>query len=245
MIEINLVNFRDFAYTKHKNVDDYPYGGGAGMVLKPEPIYEAVRSLPVNTRPKVILMSPQGRVFDQEKARILASEQELVFICGHYEGFDERIRRLADQEISIGDYVLTGGELGAMVVIDAMARLIPGVLGEEESFRDDSFAAGFLEYPQYTRPPVYEGMEVPPILLSGDHAKVAAWRRKESLRTTLLKRPDIFDVNLLVSGDFPLLRELMSEEPSIAAISYLWLHLEPPPKRKRTNRNRRDAFEQE
>jgi len=245
LIELNLVNFRNYAYSKHKNVDDYPYGGGAGMVLKPEPIFEAVKALPVQGKAKIILMSPQGEVFNQELARELAVQQELVFICGHYEGFDERIRLLADLQLSIGDYVLTGGELGAMVVIDAVARLIPGVLGEEQSAQDDSFSSGFLEYPQYTRPPVYDSMHVPEVLLSGDHAKVGLWRRKEALRRTLLKRPDIFNSSILQAEDFPLLRELMEEEPRIVELSHLWLQFEPPLKPKRAKKIRRDPVEQE
>ena len=243
LINFNLVDFRNYAFNKHRNVDDYPYGGGAGMVLKPEPIFEAVRALPLKTKPKIILMSPQGKVFNQAMALELAGEQELVFICGHYEGFDERIRSLADLELSIGDFVLTGGELAAMVVIDATARLIPGVLGEQASFADDSFSDGVLEYPQYTRPPMFEGMEVPGILTSGDHAKVAAWRRKEALRKTLLRRPDIFDPTILKQGDFALLRELMGEDARISALGALWLEYEPPPKVKRARKIRRQEIE--
>ncbi len=245
IIDVNLVNFRDFACSKHQNVDDYPYGGGAGMVLKPEPIFAAVQSITSDVKPKVVLMTPQGRVFNQQLANSLAREQELIIVCGHYEGYDERIRTLADYEISIGDYVLTGGELAAMVVVDAVARLIPGVLGREESFRGDTFADGLLEYPQYTRPPVYEGMEVPPVLLSGDHGKVAAWRRKEALRRTLLRRREIFDPTRLSARDFPLLRELMAEEEEIRALSPLWLSMEPPPKARRSKTTRRVEFEQE
>ncbi|HWJ04119.1 MAG TPA: tRNA (guanosine(37)-N1)-methyltransferase TrmD [Verrucomicrobiae bacterium] len=245
IVQFNLVDFRQYAYNKHKNVDDYPYGGGAGMVLKPEPIFEAVRDLPVKGKPKVVLMTPQGKVFNQGIAKELAQSEELVFICGHYEGFDERIRTLADLEISIGDYVLTGGELAAMVVIDATARLIPGVLGEQESYADDSFAHGVLEYPQYTRPPVYEDMEVPAVLLSGDHGKVAAWRRKEALRKTLLRRPDLFSPSILQVADFPLLRELMAEDERISGLSHLWLEHEPPPKLKRGRNTRRQELEKE
>ncbi len=236
LIEIDLVNFRDYTASKHKNVDDYPYGGGAGMVLKPEPIFAAVRNLSLKAQPKIVLMSPQGAVFSQETAQELAREEELVFICGHYEGFDERIRTLADMEISIGDYVLTGGELAAMVVIDSTVRLLPGVLGEAESSEDDSFAAGFLEYPQYTRPPEFEGMEVPAVLLSGDHARVAAWSRQAALRRTLLKRPEIFRPERLAAADFPLLRELMAEDERIRQLSVRWLSFEPLPRSKRSRR---------
>jgi tRNA (guanine37-N1)-methyltransferase len=242
LVDINVVNFRDFAFSKHQNVDDYPYGGGAGMVLKPEPVFEAIKSLSGETKPKIALMTPQGKVFNQKLAECLAGEDELVIVCGHYEGYDERIRGLADYEISIGDYVLTGGELAAMVVVDAVARLIPGVLGREESFQGDSFADGLLEYPQYTRPPIYQGLEVPQILLSGDHGKVATWRRKEALRRTLLRRPDLLDPTQLLATDFPLLRELMAEELAIYELSPVWLPFEPPPKVKR-NRTRRQKIE--
>lgn len=241
VLEFNVVNYRDYAFSKHKNVDDYPYGGGAGMVLKPEPLYAALRDLPLTEKPKIIMLTPQGKVFNQKIARELATEQELVFICGHYEGFDERIRGLADMELSIGDYVLTGGELASMVVIDAVARLIPGVLGEEMSAVDDSFAQNLLEYPQYTRPPVFEGMEVPAVLLSGNHAQVAAWRRKEALRRTLVNRPDIFSPSGLEANDFSLLRELMGEDERIKALSPLWLAFEPPLNEKRRKRRRRDT----
>ncbi len=215
------------------------------MVLKPEPIFEAIKNLPLKYKPKIVIMTPQGTVFNQKTALELAGEQELVFICGHYEGFDERIRSLADLELSIGDYVLTGGELAAMVVIDATARLIPGVLGEQESFEDDSFAKGLLEYPQYTRPPVYEGLEVPAVLLSGDHAKINSWRRKEALRKTLLSRPDIFDPEILKPDDFPLLRDLMNESREILNLSHLWLSHEPPPKVRRSKKTRGQDFEKE
>lgn len=244
LLQLNLVNFREYAYNKHKNVDDYPYGGGAGMVLKPEPVFEAVKHLELQDKPKIVLMTPQGRAFNQSLAAELAIEKELVFICGHYEGFDERIRSLADMELSIGDFVLTGGELAAMAVIDATTRLIPGVLGEEESFRADSFAMDLLEHPQYTRPEVYLEMAVPPVLLSGDHAKVAAWRRKESLRKTLLQRPDIFKPSILEPSDFPLLRELMAEDERIMSMSGRWLNLEPPPKHKGSKRTGRHEIEE-
>ncbi|MDA8443214.1 MAG: tRNA (guanosine(37)-N1)-methyltransferase TrmD [Peptococcaceae bacterium] len=244
LINVNLVNFRDYAPSKHKNVDDYPYGGGVGMVLKPEPIFAAVDALPAGCDRKIILMSPQGRRFDHSLADELSREQELVFICGHYEGFDERIRSLADMEVSIGDYVLTGGELPAMVVIDAVARLIPGVLGEAASSQSDSFTEPFLEYPQFTRPETYAGMQVPTVLLSGNHALVAAWRRKESLRKTLQQRPDLFRPDKLQPSDFVLLRELMQEDAAINSLSHLWLAYEPPAKAK-LNKTRRHRCKHE
>lgn len=234
LIRIELVNFRDYAASKHKNVDDVPYGGGAGMVLKPEPLYAAVRDLaPTQGRRRIILLTPQGKVFNQRQAQAWSREDELVFICGHYEGFDERIRCLADEEASLGDFVLTGGELAAMVMIDAVARLIPGVLGESASFEEDSHSNGLLEYPQYTRPPVFEGMEVPEVLLSGHHARIEAWRRKESLRRTFLKRPDLIHDIEFLPGDYPLLRELAEDHPEINGERTRWEHLKPKPKRNR------------
>jgi tRNA (guanine37-N1)-methyltransferase len=237
-IKVKLINFRDYAESKHKNVDDVPYGGGTGMVLKPEPIFAAVRALE-NTghRRRVILLSPQGDVFDQKKAARLAEYDELVFLCGHYEGFDERIRRLADEEISLGDFVLTGGELAAMVIIDAVARLIPGVLGKMASSEEDSHRHGLLEYPQYTRPPDFEGMQVPEILLTGHHANIEKWRRKESLRRTFLRRPDLLEKFEFQPGDYLLLEELVKEHPELVALRPRWEHLKPSPKRlpKRTN----------
>lgn len=234
-IKIELVNFRDFAPSKHKNVDDIPYGGGEGMVLKPEPIFRAVRSLaPVEGKRRIILLSPQGKLFRQDIASQLTCYDELVLICGHYEGFDERIRSLVDEEISIGDYVLTGGELAAMVVIDAVARLLPGVLGKTESFIYDSHNEGLLEYPQYTRPAEFEGMKVPPILLSGHHANIDLWRRKESLRRTFLRRPDLFERLTFKAEDYQLLEELVEEYPEMALYRKKWEHLKAKPKRRRS-----------
>ncbi|MFC4775418.1 tRNA (guanosine(37)-N1)-methyltransferase TrmD [Paenibacillus sp. GCM10023252] len=194
--ELRAVNFRDYSNNKHNTVDDYPYGGGGGMVLKPEPMFAAVRDLvpAEGSKPRIILMCPQGETFTQHKAEELSKESHLVFVCGHYEGYDERIRtHLVTDEISIGDYVLTGGELPAMVVIDSVVRLLPGVLGNETSAITDSFSTGLLEYPHYTRPAVYEGMEVPDILLSGHHSNIEAWRREQSLLRTLARRPDLLD----------------------------------------------------
>lgn len=205
LLDITMTNIRDFTHDKHRIVDDYPFGGGAGMVMKPEPIFEAVEFVRSNSpgqRPVVILLCPQGEAFNQEMAKKLAEEKHLVFICGHYEGVDERVKeKLVDYEISIGDFVLTGGELPAMVITDAVARMIPGVLKEEESFLTDSFFDGFLGFPQYTRPREYEGMNVPDVLLSGDHAKIRDWRRKMSLVRTLKRRPDLINWNDLTEKD--------------------------------------------
>lgn len=198
-VNYQVVNFRDYADNKHHKVDDYPYGGGAGMVLTPQPIFDAVHDLTDTNRggtksPRVILLCPQGERYTQKKAEELAKEDHLIFICGHYEGYDERIRtHLVTDEISIGDYVLTGGELAAMVVIDSVVRLLPKVLGNEESHQKDSFSTGLLEYPHYTRPADFRGLKVPEILLSGNHKRVDEWRTKESLRRTLLRRPDLLD----------------------------------------------------
>src|SRR6478752_2540943 len=191
-VELNVVNFREYSTNKHQNVDDYPYGGGAGMVLTPQPIFDAVEKLTETAKkPRVVLLCPQGERYSQKKAEELAKEEHLIFICGHYEGYDERIREhVVTDEISIGDYVLTGGELGAMVVIDSIVRLLPEVLGNEESFQKDSFSTGLLEHPHYTRPADFRGMKVPDVLISGNHKLIEEWRNKEALRRTLLRRPD-------------------------------------------------------
>lgn len=205
IVSLNTVNFRDYSGNKHNTVDDYPYGGGGGMVLKPEPIFAAVEDLPgyreaegteaeSARKPRVILMCPQGETFTQRKAEELSAEQHLVFICGHYEGYDERIRQyLVTDELSVGDYVLTGGELPAMVVIDSVVRLLPGVLGNEMSAVTDSFSTGLLEYPHYTRPVKFRDWEVPEILLSGHHENVKNWRMQQSLYRTLERRPDLLE----------------------------------------------------
>ncbi|TJY43585.1 tRNA (guanosine(37)-N1)-methyltransferase TrmD [Cohnella pontilimi] len=206
IVSLNTVNFRDFALNKHNTVDDTPYGGGGGMVLKPEPIFGAVEHVTGATTnegerkaageksPRVILMCPQGTPFTQSKALELAEESHLIFICGHYEGYDERIREfLVTDELSIGDYVLTGGELPAMVVIDAVVRLLPGVLGNELSAVTDSFSEGLLEYPHYTRPAEFRGWKVPDVLLSGHHAEIEKWRRMQSLLRTFARRPDLLE----------------------------------------------------
>lgn len=210
LIEINLVNIRDFAVDKHRTTDDYPYGGGSGMVMKPEPIAKALRHAEeVGGKGRVILLSPAGKRFDQGIARRLSTEKHLVFICGRYEGIDERVReRFVDEELSIGDYILTGGEFPAMVIVDAVSRLIPGVLGCSESSEDESFSADMLEYPQYTRPPDFEGMKVSEVLLSGHHADVARWRRREALKKTLSVRPDLLEKAELSEEDRKLIKEL-------------------------------------
>lgn len=196
IVSYRLVNFRDYAQNKHHTVDDTPYGGGGGMVLKPEPIFHAMDTLYSESqeKPRVILMCPQGEPFTQKKALSLAKEEHLVLICGHYEGYDERIReQLVTDEISIGDYVLTGGELPAMVVIDSVVRLLPGVLGNEQSPVTDSFSDGLLEYPHYTRPAEFRGMKVPDVLLSGHHRNIEKWRRKQSLKRTWQRRPELLE----------------------------------------------------
>lgn len=192
LVGIGLHNIRDYTHDKHHTADDYPYGGGAGMVLKPEPIFEAVESIEKKAGTPIILLSPQGRLFTQRVAQELASHSQLILICGHYEGVDDRVREhLTSDEISIGDYVLSGGELAAMVVIDGVFRLVPGVLGSEASPLDDSHVGGLLEYPQYTRPPQYRGWPVPEVLLSGNHAQISRWRREQAIRRTLEQRPEL------------------------------------------------------
>ncbi|WP_332445687.1 tRNA (guanosine(37)-N1)-methyltransferase TrmD [Dehalococcoides mccartyi] len=215
LVRLEIHNFRDFSHDKHHAVDDTPYGGGAGMLLKPEPLFEAVEAVMEKdpTPAPVILLSPQGRTFNQSVARELANHQRLIIICGHYEGFDERVREhLATDEISIGDFVLTGGELAAMVVIDAVSRLIPGVLGSDDSSESDSHSNGLLEHPHYTRPPVFRGWDIPEVLLSGNHARIDRWRRKESLRRTLKRRPDMLEKITLSKADRKLIDEILDEE---------------------------------
>ncbi len=220
LLSINVINIRDFAHDKHHTADDSPYGGGAGMVMKPEPVFEAVDSIKAGldsmaVQPKVILMTPQGRLFSQEIANELSGEGHLVFICGHYEGIDERVaEHVATDEISIGDYVLTGGEIPALVVIDSVLRLIPGVLGSEESPLDDSHAHGLLEYPQYTRPAEFRGWKVPEVLLSGNHAEIARWRREQNIRRTLERRPELLDKAALGFEDTQIVERLTSPKKS-------------------------------
>lgn len=193
-VNLEVTDIRTFSGNKHNQVDDYPYGGGAGMVLKPEPMFSAVEAITAGKQPRIILMCPQGERFTQKKAEELAQETELVFLCGHYEGYDERIRQhLVTDEISIGDFVLTGGELGAMTVIDSVVRLLPGVLGQEDSHIQDSFSTGLLEHPHYTRPAEFRGMKVPDVLLSGNHAKIEQWREEQSLKRTFERCPDLLE----------------------------------------------------
>lgn len=211
LLSIALHNIRDVTTDKHHIVDDYPYGGGAGMVMKPEPIFTAVEA--VYEGGPIILLTPQGRLFNQQIARTLAEEPRVALICGHYEGIDERVLEyLVTDELSIGDYVLTGGELAAMIVVDATSRLLPGVLGGDESTLEESHSGNLLEYPHYTRPPEFRGWKVPDVLLSGNHAEIAKWRRKESLRRTKQRRPDLFaKLDLSDKLDMKLVRELAEE----------------------------------
>lgn len=194
IVKIDAIDFREFSQDKHNRVDDYPFGGGAGMVIKPEPITRALKSIDSYEKAKVIYMSPKGSVLNQKKANELADEEHLVIVCGHYEGIDQRfIDHYVDEEISIGDYVLTGGEIPAMTLIDTVVRLLPGSLGKQESYEEDSHYNGLLEYPHYTRPRVFEEEEVPEVLLSGHHANVDKWRHEKSLEITIEKRPDLID----------------------------------------------------
>ena len=195
-ITINATNMRDFANNKHNHVDDYPYGGGAGMVIQPEPVFNAYEAACANmsSKPRVIYLTPQGRVFNQSMAEEFAKEENLIFLCGHYEGIDERVlEEIVTDYISIGDYVLTGGELPALVMMDAVARLVPGVLNKAESFMTESFSDGLLEYPQYSRPEIWRGKKVPEVLLSGHHANIEKWRLEESVKRTKERRPDLYE----------------------------------------------------
>lgn len=215
LLEINVSNFREFSDNKHQTVDDYPYGGGAGMLLKVQPIYANLKQLEAevpDTKKRVILLDPAGKQFDQQMAEEFSAEEHLVFICGHYEGYDERIRSLVTDEVSLGDYVLTGGELGAMVMIDATVRLLPEVLGNEDSAVTDSHSTGLLEHPHYTRPAEFEGMPVPEVLMNGNHKLIDEWRLKESLRRTYLRRPDMLEKLELTAEMEKLLAEVKREE---------------------------------
>ncbi len=206
---IDLINFRDFSTNKHKMVDDYPYGGGNGMVLKPEPIFDAVESIENWQKAKIILLTPQGKVFNQKIAEELVDNEHLIFICGHYEGFDERIREhLVTDELSIGDFIMTGGELAAMVVVDSVVRLLPSVLGNEQSSITDSFSFGLLEYPQYTRPEIYRNWKVPGILLSGHHENISNWRKREALKRTMDRRRDLINIEMLSEDEKKILKQL-------------------------------------
>lgn len=227
IVSLNAVNFRDFSGNKHNSVDDTPYGGGGGMVLKPDPIFAAVEHVLAETsaeagaaesaidppaKPRIILMCPQGQTYNQQIAEELAQEQHLIFICGHYEGYDERIREhLVTDELSIGDYVLTGGELPALTVIDSVVRLQPGALGNETSAVTDSFSTGLLEYPHYTRPAEFRGWKVPDMLLSGHHANIEVWRREQALQRTLERRPDLLETAELSAKDRLTLKRLQEQ----------------------------------
>lgn len=229
IVQLNSVNFRDFSNSKHGTVDDTPYGGGGGMVLKPDPIFAAVEhltgqdadathssSVSASPKPRIILMCPQGETFSQKKAEELSQEEHLIFICGHYEGYDERIRQhLVTDELSIGDYVLTGGELPAMTVIDAVVRLLPGVLGNANSAVTDSFSTGLLEYPHYTRPVEFRGWKVPDILMSGHHANIEIWRRQQALKRTWERRPELLERLELTEKDKKYLRELKAKPEEV------------------------------
>ena len=219
LIEVRVHNIRDYTHDRHHTTDDTPYGGGGGMVMKPEPVFEAVESVlgfvsdPAQPPPfPVILLTPQGRVFTQRVAEELSGHERIALLCGRYEGVDERIREhLVTDEISIGDYVLTGGELPALMMIDAIARLLPGVLGDPTGAQDDSHSMGLLEYPHYTRPPDFRGWQVPEVLLSGDHGKIEKWRREQSLSRTLTRRPDLLDKAELSEEDKRIVERLKSE----------------------------------
>ena len=213
ILEIREVDIRAYSKNKHHNTDDAPFGGGAGMVMLAQPIVDAVRDVQGGRKVKRIYLSPRGETLTQKKAEQLAKEDELILLCGHYEGVDQRAIDLAiDEEVSIGDYVLTGGELGALVIIDAVARLIPGVLGCDESSEDESFSSGLLEYPQYTRPREFRGLEVPEVLLSGDHAKINRWRRDRSLELTYRRRPELLKDFPLDKKDKKFMQALLDEE---------------------------------
>lgn len=222
LLNINIHNFRDYSDNKHKQVDDYPYGGGAGMLLKVQPIYDNLHAIEsemaekneTTAKKRVILLDPAGKQFDQKMAEEFANEDQLVFICGHYEGYDERIRSLVTDEVSLGDYVLTGGELGAMVMIDATVRLLPDVLGNQTSAKTDSYSTGLLEHPQYTRPAEFNEMQVPEVLMNGNHKLIEEWQLKESLRRTYLRRPDLLADIELTAQMQKMLAEIKQEEAS-------------------------------
>ena len=213
-LTVQAVNIRDFAFNKHQKVDDYPYGGGAGLLMQAEPVYLAYESVEkkIGKKPRVIYLTPQGRVFHQEMAREFAREEDLVFLCGHYEGIDERVlEEIVTDYVSIGDYVLTGGELPAMVMMDSISRMVPGVLSNQESGETESFSGGLLEYPQYSRPEEWHGRKVPPVLLSGHHANIDAWRREQSLMRTAKYRPDLLKTADITNKEWNLIRQWRKE----------------------------------
>ncbi len=214
IIKVNAVNIRDYSRSRHRQVDDYPYGGGAGMVMQPGPVCDSYRALceELGKKPRVLYMTPQGQVFSQKIAQELAKEEDLVFLCGHYEGIDERaLSLIVTDYLSVGDYVLTGGELPAMVMIDCISRLVPGVLNNDESCQIESFHDNLLEYPQYTRPEVYEGLKVPEVLLSGHHKNIDIWRRQESIKRTLERRPDLLEQAVLSKKEQEFLEQILRE----------------------------------
>lgn len=215
LLEINVSNFREYSDNKHQTVDDYPYGGGAGMLLKVQPIYDNIKAIEEKhpeTKKRVILLDPAGKPFNQKMAEEFSEEEHLIFICGHYEGYDERIRSLVTDEVSLGDYVLTGGELGAMVMIDATVRLLPDVLGNQTSAQTDSHSTGLLEHPQYTRPAEFKDMKVPEVLTNGNHKLIEEWQLKESLRRTYLRRPDMLAKLDMTPQMEKILAEIKKEE---------------------------------
>lgn len=205
ILSIEPINIRDFTLNKHRKVDDYPYGGGAGMVMQAQPVVDSIRSCKQNNKGKVIFLGPKGKTFNQELAEELSKEESLIFLCGHYEGIDERAFKDVDMEISLGDFVLTGGEMAAIPIIDSIVRLVPGVLGKAESHQDESFSDGLLEYPQYTRPEVFEGESVPEVLMSGHHENIRKWRRLQSLLITKERRPDLYNKITLTKEDAKIL----------------------------------------
>ena len=207
LVNLEYYNIRDYSLNKHKKVDDYPYGGGAGMVMTPQPIIDSIKAAKEKNSGKVIFLGPRGKTFNQEMAQELSKEENLIFLCGHYEGIDERAYKHIDMEVSLGDFVLTGGEMAAIPIIDSVLRLIPGVLGKEESFMDESYSDGLLEYPQYTRPEVYEGERVPEVLLSGHHENIRKWRRKQSLLITKERRKDLYKNIQLTKEDMKILKD--------------------------------------
>ena len=213
-LSINAVNIRDYAFNKHQKVDDYPYGGGAGMLMQAEPVYlsyEAIKEK-IGYRPRVVYLTPQGKVFHKEMAQELSKERDLVFLCGHYEGIDERVLdEIVTDYVSIGDYVLTGGELPAMVMMDSISRMVPGVLSNQESGETESFAGNLLEYPQYSRPEEWHGQKVPPVLLSGHHANIEAWRREQSVMRTAKRRPDLLKKADLTNKEWTQVRQWKKE----------------------------------
>ncbi|HEY5575941.1 MAG TPA: tRNA (guanosine(37)-N1)-methyltransferase TrmD [Clostridiaceae bacterium] len=209
IVSINTWNIRDYTKDKHRKVDDYPYGGGAGMVMAAQPVVDCIRKVKDQNRGKIIFLGPRGKTFNQEMAKELSKEEELVFLCGHYEGIDERIYKHIDMEVSLGDFVLTGGEMACIPVVDSILRLVPGVLASSESFTEESFYSGALEYPHYTRPSVFEGLAVPEVLMSGHHENVRKWRRAQSLIITRERRPDLFEKLELSDEDKKILNKFI------------------------------------